>query len=76
MQNQLKIQHLEGDTSQQVMSVDSTTKSMVEKLKFSFESYKLAEANERMKMEERLQLFVGQTSASWEKKLVINFLST
>ncbi|KAI0224317.1 Protein FAM81B [Lamellibrachia satsuma] len=69
VQNQLKIQHLEGDTSQQVMSVDSTTKSMVEKLKFSFESYKLAEANERMKMEERLQLFVGQTSASWEKKL-------
>lgn len=69
VQNQLKIQHLEGDTNQQLMSVDSTTKSMVEQLKFSFDSYRISEANERVKLEERLQLYIGQTSTSWEKKL-------
>ena len=71
MQNQMKIQHLEGDTNQQLMSVDSTTKSMVEQLKFSFDSYRVSEANERVKLEERLQLYMGQTSTSWDKKLVV-----
>ena len=71
VQNETKIQHLEGSTSQQVTSVEASTKAMVDQIKFSFENYKLSEAHERMKLEERLQLFVGQTTASWEKKTVI-----
>uniref|UniRef100_A0A8W8HS32 Uncharacterized protein n=1 Tax=Magallana gigas TaxID=29159 RepID=A0A8W8HS32_MAGGI len=53
-ENKMKLQHLEGDTGQQMATLDSRTKSIIDDLKNTLNMYQANSDAEREKLEARL----------------------
>ncbi len=67
---QIKIRGIEGDTGQQMTSLDSRTRSMIEETKSAMNSYKLLEETEREKMESRISTHLERVNGMRDVKAV------
>jgi hypothetical protein len=53
----MKLQHLEGDTGQQMSMLDSKTRSLVDDMKNTISTFQAHQEGEREKLESRLLLY-------------------
>lgn len=63
-ENKMKLQHLEGDTGQQMATLDSRTKSIIDDLKNTLNMYQANSDAEREKLEARLLSNMERISAA------------
>lgn len=63
-EQKMKVQHLEGDTGQQMAMLDSKTRGMVDDMKNMIHSFQAQQEGEREKLESRLFGHIEKISAS------------
>lgn len=66
----MKLQHLEGDTGQQMATLDSRTKSIIDDLKNTLNMYQANSDAEREKLEARLLSNMERISAAKDGLIV------
>ena len=66
----MKLQHLEGDTGQQMATLDSRTRSIIDDLKNTLSMYQSNSEAEREKMETRLLSNIERISAAKDSLIV------
>lgn len=66
----MKLQHLEGDTGQQMATLDSRTKSIIDDLKNTLNMYQANSDAEREKLEARLLSNMERISAAKDSLIV------
>lgn len=69
-ENKMKLQHLEGDTGQQMATLDSRTKSIIDDLKNTLNMYQANSDAEREKLEARLLSNMERISAAKDSLIV------
>lgn len=69
-ENKMKLQHLEGDTGQQMATLDSRTKSIIDDLKNTLNMYQANSDAEREKLEARLLSNMERISAAKDGLIV------
>lgn len=69
-ENKMKLQHLEGDTGQQMATLDSRTKSIMDDLKNTLNMYQANSDAEREKLEARLLSNMERISAAKDGLIV------
>lgn len=69
-ENKMKLQHLEGDTGQQMATLDSRTKSIIDDLKNTLNMYQTNSDAEREKLEARLLSNMERISAAKDGLIV------
>lgn len=69
-ENKMKLQHLEGDTGQQMATLDSRTKSIIDDLKNTLHMYQANSDAEREKLEARLLSNMERISAAKDGLIV------
>lgn len=69
-ENKMKLQHLEGDTGQQMATLDSRTKSIIDDLKNTLNMYQVNSDAEREKLEARLLSNMERISAAKDGLIV------
>ncbi|XP_061174277.1 protein FAM81A-like isoform X1 [Saccostrea echinata] len=63
-ENKMKLQHLEGDTGQQMATLDSRTRSIIDDLKNTLTMYQSSSDTEREKLESRMMSNIERISAA------------
>ena len=70
-EQKIKLQHLEGDTGQQMASLDVRTRGVVEDLKTNLNMYQTNADSERDKLEARVMGTLDKISAAKDNSMVI-----
>ena len=73
-EQKMKLQHLEGDTGQQMSMLDSKTRSLVDDMKNTISTFQAHQEGEREKLESRLFGHIEKISAA-KDSLIVRFLS-
>ena len=69
-ESKIKIQHLEGDTGQQMAMMDGRTRSLIDDLKNSFHIFQTNTEGEREKLESRLYSHIDKISQAKDTLIV------